>query len=712
MRSRVRRRALVQAPGPCPGLDESSNVLTDPMSHIPADDPAARDATPGRHVALSRPAAAAGATTYRADIDGLRAVAVLAVVAFHAFPDALAGGFVGVDVFFVISGYLISRIIFQGLERGTFSVAGFYARRILRIFPALILVLVACLAFGWFGLLADEYRQLGKHVIAGAGFVSNLALWSESGYFDNSAETKPLRHLWSLGLEEQFYIFWPLLAALAWRSRAGLLLVTTAILGASFVLNLHGVGTDAVAAFYSPLTRFWELSVGSLLAYLVLHGHVQAERLRPAWANGRAWAGAGLLIAAVACMDRSRDFPGWWALMPVLGTAFVIAAGERAWLNRAILSHPLAVGFGLISFPLYLWHWPLLSFGRMVAGHAPSLAYRLAAVAVATGLAWATWRYLELNVRFRRGRLPVIGLVAGCAGVALAGLGVVAGNGLASRAAIAHSGFDDAVRHQLAGPGWAYMRNDACLDAHPSEKAKDAAWSFCIQSDRRAPTLILLGNSFANELYPGFAGNPLFRHHTVLSIGACNIAGFDVNPNTNPSAPCSDGRMAAEARFIDDLVAQSPSIRFAIIDGLAEEPSPAYTERLRRRIDLYEKHGVEVIVFTPHLRPLFNPRTCFVSPLGGGARDCAFPAGQRQAALDKVKPLMDAIARTHPKVRFFEQNDIFCRGDHCSWILRGLPLVRDESHLSEFASVELQKSFATWAAANLPEILDAGFVGR
>jgi peptidoglycan/LPS O-acetylase OafA/YrhL len=162
---------------------------------------------------------------YRADIDGLRAIAVLSVVAFHAFPGSLRGGFIGVDVFFVISGFLISTIVFENLDSGTFSFATFYSRRIRRIFPALFLVLLASLAFGWFALLADEYAQLGKHVAAGTGFVSNLVLWGEAGYFDNSADTKPLLHLWSLGIEEQFYILWPLLLWLA--SRASRLLLGT-----------------------------------------------------------------------------------------------------------------------------------------------------------------------------------------------------------------------------------------------------------------------------------------------------------------------------------------------------------------------------------------------------------------------------------------------------------------------------------------------------
>ena len=207
---------------------------------------------------------------YRPDIDGLRAVAVLSVVAFHAFPEWIKGGFIGVDVFFVISGFLISTIIFENLDRGTFSFAEFYARRIKRIFPALIFVLSACLIFGWLSLLPEELNQLGKHILGGAGFVSNLVLWSESGYFDNSAETKPLLHLWSLGIEEQFYIVWPFLVWAAWKRKLNLFYVTLSLLVASFASNIWLIQANPVATFYSPLTRFWELLCGSLLALYVI----------------------------------------------------------------------------------------------------------------------------------------------------------------------------------------------------------------------------------------------------------------------------------------------------------------------------------------------------------------------------------------------------------------------------------------------------------
>jgi peptidoglycan/LPS O-acetylase OafA/YrhL len=166
---------------------------------------------------------------YRADIDGLRAIAVLSVVGFHAFPAVLKGGFIGVDIFFVISGFLISTIMFENLQRNQFSFLEFYTRRILRIFPALLTILVACFAFGWFVLVTDEYTQLAKHIVGGAGFVSNFILWNESGYFDNSSDTKPLLHLWSLGIEEQFYIFYPVFLWLAWQRRINLLIATLAI---------------------------------------------------------------------------------------------------------------------------------------------------------------------------------------------------------------------------------------------------------------------------------------------------------------------------------------------------------------------------------------------------------------------------------------------------------------------------------------------------
>lgn len=356
---------------------------------------------------------------YRPDIDGLRAVAVLAVVAFHAFPKLVRGGFIGVDVFFVISGYLISTIIFENLDKGTFSFSEFYARRIKRIFPALILVLIACFAFGWFALLANEFKQLGKHIAAGAGFVSNLVLWNEAGYFDSSAETKPLLHLWSLGIEEQFYIAWPLLLWLAWKCKFNLLTITLLVGITSFVLNIKGVKQDSVATFYSPQTRFWELLCGSFLAWFTLYKNGtfanhknmicdffayfvyidKKESSGKVLANFVSFVGLLLLMYGFLRIHKGLSFPGIWALVPILGAVLIITAGAKAWVNKIILSNKVAVWFGLISFPLYLWHWPLLSFARIVEDEIPSINIRIVAVVLSVLLAWLTYKLVEQPIR-------------------------------------------------------------------------------------------------------------------------------------------------------------------------------------------------------------------------------------------------------------------------------------------------------------------------
>jgi peptidoglycan/LPS O-acetylase OafA/YrhL len=208
---------------------------------------------------------------YRPDIDGLRAVAILSVVAFHTFPKWITGGFIGVDIFFVISGFLISKIILERIDQGLFNFLDFYTRRIKRIFPSLILVLTVCIVLGWLILTPSEYKQLGHHVAAGAGFLSNYLLWSESGYFDNPAELKPLLNLWSLAVEEQFYLVWPFLLFAARRIKVNLALLITTIIIISFYLNIIGIKQDAVATFYLLKTRFWEFLCGGLLAVFAIY---------------------------------------------------------------------------------------------------------------------------------------------------------------------------------------------------------------------------------------------------------------------------------------------------------------------------------------------------------------------------------------------------------------------------------------------------------
>ena len=360
------------------------------------------------------------AAHYRPDIDGLRAVAVAVVVAYHAFPLLLPGGFVGVDVFFVISGYLISGIILGALAEGRFSFAHFYARRMRRIFPALAVVLGAVLIGGWFVLYADDYQRLGRHVAAGAGFASNFILWRESSYFETAVELKPLLHLWSLGIEEQFYLVWPLLLVLASHLRLGRrspgevgrgpLALTLAIGTASFLISIWTVRIDRTPAFYAPWNRFWELLAGATLACIeadaALGAFLARVTARPFVPNVLAIAGALMIAAGVILIDSTRVFPGLWVLLPVAGTFFLLVAGDQAWVNRRILALRPVVWVGLISYPLYLWHWPLLSFTRLMMPGLPHVLLRLALVAASVVLAWLTYRLIEWPVRFGSRRPP------------------------------------------------------------------------------------------------------------------------------------------------------------------------------------------------------------------------------------------------------------------------------------------------------------------
>jgi peptidoglycan/LPS O-acetylase OafA/YrhL len=373
--------------------------------------------------------------TYRPDIDGMRAVAVLAVIGYHAGARWFRGGFVGVDIFFVISGYLITSIIARQLPEGRFRFADFYARRCKRIFPSLILVLVSVMAYGWLVLLPDEYEHLGKHVAAGAGFVSNFALWFESGYFDKAAEAKPLLHLWSLGIEEQFYLLWPPVLIWAWKRKWNLLHVAAGIISLSFVMNIGLVSLwQASDAYYLPPTRFWELLLGAALACAHLfgteelaHSAGRVKALIPGSLfifsdNLLAMTGLILVLVSIVALSKETLFPGWWALLPTVGTLLLISAGPGAWANRKLLSNRAVVFIGLISYPLYLWHWPLLSFAQIDENGSASTLVKACAVCFAFLLAWATYTFVEAPIRTGTHRIawvlvPSV-VVAGCFGLA------------------------------------------------------------------------------------------------------------------------------------------------------------------------------------------------------------------------------------------------------------------------------------------------------
>lgn len=297
---------------------------------------------------------------YRPDIDGLRAIAILSVLIFHAFPQYLPGGFVGVDIFFVISGYLITTIILSSLQNDTFTFGDFYKRRVLRIFPALLLVLTFVSLIAWLYFLPSEFRNYSKHLFSSTLFASNITLFNEVGYFDSKAEVKPLLHFWSLGIEEQFYIFWPVILIFTFRKKKDFLISALLIFLISFTVNRLRVRSHPEEIFFLLHGRFWELLIGGILAWYL--NFTESFRISSRVRNSVSLFGLILILFSLIYLSKKNSFPGSWALAPTLGAAFLILAGPNAWLNKNILSRKVLVYIGLISYPLYLWHWPLLSF--------------------------------------------------------------------------------------------------------------------------------------------------------------------------------------------------------------------------------------------------------------------------------------------------------------------------------------------------------------
>jgi len=329
--------------------------------------------------------------TYRADVDGLRAVAILIVVAFHAFPDVFPGGFIGVDVFFVISGYLITSILRHECKPVSGALSRFMRGEFCEYFPALILVLFACLVAGWHTLLAPEYMQLGKHLGLGTLFLSNIGLWWEAGYFDRVSEAKPLLHLWSLAIEEQFYIVWPIVLWVVLRFRFSAARIVSTLGVFSLLLSAWWVWTDPTQAFYSPLSRAWELLAG---AYLALNPGI-FRSVRPVV---RSLSVLGLLLATFL-LNSKMPFPGLVALLPVVAAMILVGSSSKHDRTESLLAHPWMVAIGKVSYPWYLWHWPLLSFAYIFESGNVSVALRIGLVLASLLLAVLTYRLWELPLR-------------------------------------------------------------------------------------------------------------------------------------------------------------------------------------------------------------------------------------------------------------------------------------------------------------------------
>lgn len=437
---------------------------------------------------------------YRSDIAGLRAVAVLPILLFHAGVNALPGGFIGVDVFFVISGFLITSIICHEMDAGVFSQIEFYRRRVARIVPALSLVLISTLIAGYFLLLPFEMRDLGKSVASAALFVSNFFFMFKADYFGGAAESKPLLHTWSLAVEEQFYIFYPIGIYIIKRWAAKMLKPALCIgvlssLALAFLLNY--IKPDA--AFYLIPSRAWELGAGGLIA-LNFFPAIRSRFAKQVIAVG----GLAAIILGCFLVTSELPFPAPWALVPVIGTVLLIAYGQGA-ITSHLLSAPPMTFIGDISYSTYLWHWPVITFYRLLTGNELDLPETVALVSVSIALAWLTYLLVERPSlkKFRNGTpLPV----------ALGGLGVLVS--VAVLALLASINSDRFGRYpaeigRIASYAsytetqeykYQYFDRDQCLEASRNNGA-----STCLRYSADKRNVLIFGDSHATQYWRAFS---------------------------------------------------------------------------------------------------------------------------------------------------------------------------------------------------------------
>ncbi len=617
---------------------------------------------------------------YRPDIDGLRALAVLPVVFFHS-ELKFYGGYVGVDVFFVISGYLITALIGAEMAAGTFSLRDFWERRIRRIMPAATVTVAVSLVLGFFLMLPADFEALGESAIAQALLSANIYFHQTTGYFERPADTKPLLHFWSLAVEEQFYLIFPLvlLALQRWSARVKLAVVG-GVAAVSFALSVVGVWAFPQGTFYLLPTRAWELALGALLA--LSGGRLPlSERAR----GPIGWAGLVMMLAPVAIYDADSPFPGLLAVPPCLGALLVIwgTATERSTLGRVLSSRPL-VWVGLMSYSLYLWHWPVKVFSHywFTGLHSP-LAMRLGVVVVSFGLAWLSWRYVETPFRTRRVRMPVRKLMLGAATASVATLGVGA-------AIAAGDGWPGRFPPEIVEYASAYEDRPQVEEADLTIEEAEAG-ALPILGDgrgRSGPTILLWGDSHARVVSPaveamcrqlGVRGYRASRSETpaLLDWGGADVrdyneAVFRWIERTRPTVVVLASRWEKALRTEED-----------------EESLRATVERLRGL-------GVSVSVMrqVASQQKDIPKALARAELLGGDVEEVGVPVALHEKVTQRSNDMIDHVEATVRGLLVLDPIPYLSREKRCVAEVGGRPLYYDYQHLTTFGAEQLTPMFA------------------
>jgi peptidoglycan/LPS O-acetylase OafA/YrhL len=622
---------------------------------------------------------------YRADIDGLRAVAVVLVLLFHAEFQAFSGGYIGVDVFFVISGFLITSLILKDLEGGKFSIIHFYERRIRRIFPALTVILLSTLVVSFLLFMPAEFKNFGRDLAGASGFASNIVFWRVSGYFDTSNWLKPLIHTWSLAVEEQYYIFFPVYMMLAYKyARRYIVPLTIAGLVVSFLINIWGISTGRFsAAFYLLPTRAWELLIGSLLAFRFI------PELRSSLArNALALAGLGMILYSGTVFDSHTDFPGAAAMLPAIGAALLIftGMGPGTYTARA-LGHRCPVFIGKISYSLYLWHWPLLVFAQYYLIRDLTTAERLLVLASSFALAALSWRFVEQPFRkkdgvFKRRNLFITGLSA-MAVLLVTGLAIYKLDGLPQR-------FPEKVsKLAMASKGGDYP--DAGLEGtFDTQKIIGDA-----DSDKK-PFFVLWGDSHATTMMPAagmIAEKQNLKGYGFSKAGCMPAVDFREISNTH----------CIEVNEAITEVVRRENIKTVILVARwsayprwwSDMPDPGGTRETREKVReailgtvrKLQKMGKEVVTVAevPHIQGWQVPSVLARKKYFGRGPEMEIPIEKHLGQQDFVLGLFEEI-KNITGVRVIYPHKKLCAKGICRVELNGRSLYFDDDHLSDAGS--------------------------
>jgi peptidoglycan/LPS O-acetylase OafA/YrhL len=626
------------------------------------------------------------AVKYRPDIDGLRSVAVLPVVFFHAGAALLSGGFVGVDVFFVISGFLITSMIAPEAREGRFSIASFYERRIRRIYPALIAMVAVSSVLAWFLLTPSDMNDFGHSVVATSAFSSNVLFWLQADYFDGPAHLKPLLHTWSLAVEEQFYIVFPLfLVALNRFQRERVKAWTWACFALSLVGCIVVTRANASTAFYMAPLRGWELLTGSLLALGALP-RIESRGGREVTSI----VGLGLIAWSVLTFSDATAFPGAFALAPVLGAAAIIHAGTSgpSLVGRG-LSLPPVVFIGKVSYSLYLWHWPLIVFAGFYFVEGTTTG-QMAGVLVASALlSVASWRFVEQPFRARtigatRRSLFTMACVATVI-MAGAGLATFKTHGWPSRVSAAVRALDDARKDRSPDRGRCHGS-----DENPIAWADKCKYG----SPGAPPTVAIWGDSFAAE--PGYVLADEAKKHGASMI---YISGSACPPAIGLLA---DTRPVCEEHNVDVLkhLVEDKSIRTVLLisryENYEKRFGEAHLPAFAKVVDALTAAGKDVVITYPIPKPPGHVPTLLARyvQMGRRAEDAFIPRIEYERDNARVLAFLDGL-RGRPHVSFARPQDILCDASRCALSAEGQVLYYDENHLSLAGARRVLPAFDT-----------------